>query len=105
MSLLVLSVAVLTLVDGVWPQMLNAAFLAFIIVQMSFTGHDLGHKQVFRSSRNNDILGLFVSFLIGINRTGGSRSITSTTVIPMIWTWILTLKSQWSRFRKTRLAA
>ena len=68
-SLLALSVTVLTLVDGVWPQMLNAAFLAFIIVQMSFIGHDLGHKQVFRSSRNNDILGLFVSFLVGINLT------------------------------------
>ena len=49
--------------------MMNAAFLAFIIVQISYTGHDLGHKQVFRSSRNNDFLGLFVSFLIGINRT------------------------------------
>ena len=69
MSLLALSVAILTLVDGVWPQMLNAALLAFIIVQMSFAGHDLGHKQVFRSSRNNDLLGLFVSFLIGVNRT------------------------------------
>ena len=69
LCLLALSVAVLTLVDGVWPQMLNAALLAFVIVQMSFTGHDVGHKQVFRSSRRNDILGLFVSFIIGINRT------------------------------------
>ena len=69
MSLLALSVAVLTLVDSVWLQMLNSAFLAFIIVQISSTGHDLGHNQVFRSSRNNDSLGLFVSFLIGINRT------------------------------------
>ena len=69
MSLLALSVAVLTLVDSIWLQMLNAAFLAFVIVQISFVGHDLGHKQVFRSSQNNDALGLFVSFLIGINRT------------------------------------
>ena len=68
-SLLALSVTVLTLVDGVWLQMLNAAFLAFIIVQISYTGHDLCHNQVFRSSRNNDILGLFVSLLIGINRS------------------------------------
>ena len=69
LTLLALSIAVLMLVDNVWLQMLNAAFLAFIIVQLSFTGHDLGHKQVFRSSRNNDFLGLFVSFLVGINRT------------------------------------
>ena len=60
-SLLALSFVVLTLVDGVWPQMLNAALLAFVIVQLSFIGHDLGHKQVFRSSRNNDAVGLFVS--------------------------------------------
>ena len=69
MSLLALSLAVLMLVDGVWPQILNAALLAFVVVQLSFIGHDLGHKQVFRSSRNNDIAGLFVSSLVGINRT------------------------------------
>ena len=69
MSLLAVSIAVLMLVDGVWLQVLNAAFLAFVIVQISFIGHDLGHNQVFRSSQNNDRLGLFVSFLIGINRT------------------------------------
>ena len=69
MSLLALSLVVLTLVDGVWPQMLNAALLAFVIVQLSFIGHDLGHKQVFRSSRNNDVVGLFVSSMVGINRT------------------------------------
>ena len=69
MSLLALSVAVLTSVDSVWIQMANAAFLAFIITQLSFLGHDLGHKQVFRSSRNNDRVGLLVSFLVGINRT------------------------------------
>ena len=68
-SLLALSVAVLTLADGIWLQMLNAAFLAFIIVQLSFIGHDLGHKQVFRSSQTNDSLGLFVGLLVGINRT------------------------------------
>ena len=69
LSLLALGIAVLTLVDNVWLQMLNAAFLAFVIVQIAYTGHDLGHKQVFRTSLNNDRLGLFVSFLIGINRT------------------------------------
>ncbi len=69
MSLLAVSLAILVLVDGVWPQMLNAALLAFVVVQLSFLGHDLGHKQVFRSSRNNDAVGLLVSFLVGINRS------------------------------------
>ena len=69
LGLLALSIAVLTLVDNVWIQLLNAVFLAFITVQLCFLGHDLGHEQVFRSVRNNDRLGLFVSFLVGINRT------------------------------------
>jgi len=69
LGLLALSVSILTLLDNLWVQMLNAGFLAFIMVQLCFLGHDLGHKQVFRSSRNNDLLGLFVSFLVGINRT------------------------------------
>lgn len=69
MLMLLASIAVLLMVDNLWIQMANAAFLAFIFVQLSFLGHDLGHKQVFRSSRNNDRLGLFVSLLVGINRT------------------------------------
>ncbi|MYC31020.1 MAG: acyl-CoA desaturase [Chloroflexi bacterium] len=69
LGLLALSIAVLTLVDNIWIQLLNAAFLAFVTVQLCFLGHDLGHEQVFRSVRNNDRLGLFVSFLVGINRT------------------------------------
>ena len=69
MLMLCASIAILLMVDNLWVQMGNAAFLAFIFVQLSFLGHDLGHKQVFRSSRNNDRLGLFVSLLVGINRT------------------------------------
>lgn len=69
LALLAVSIAVLTLVDNVWIQLLNAVFLAFVTVQLCFLGHDLGHEQVFRSVRNNDCLGLFVSFLVGINRT------------------------------------
>ena len=69
LGMLALSIAVLALVDNVWIQMLNAAFLAFVMVQLCFLGHDLGHEQVFRSNHNNDRLGLFVSFLVGINRT------------------------------------
>ena len=69
LGMLGLSVGILVLVNNAWIQVLNAAFLAFVMVQLCFLGHDLGHQQVFRSSRNNDRLGLFVSFLVGINRT------------------------------------
>ena len=63
------SVSILLTVDLMWLQMANAALLAFTFVQLSFLGHDLGHKQVFRSNSNNERLGLFVSLLVGINRS------------------------------------
>ena len=67
--MLAASVSVLLAAGPMWVQMANAALLAFITVQLSFLGHDLGHKQVFRSSMNNDRLGLLVSLLVGINRS------------------------------------
>ena len=68
-AMLAASITILLMFDSLWAQLANAAFLAFIFVQLSFLGHDLGHKQVFRSSANNDRLGLFVTCLVGINRT------------------------------------
>ena len=67
--MLAVSVTVLLTVDLIWVQMANAALLAFTSVQLSFLGHDLGHKQVFRSNSNNERLGLLVSLLVGINRS------------------------------------
>ena len=66
---LAVSVTVLITMDLMWVQMANAALLAFTSVQLSFLGHDLGHKQVFRSNSNNEWLGLLVSLLVGINRS------------------------------------
>ena len=91
LGLLALCIAVLVLVDNVWIQVLNAAFLAFIMVQLCFIGHDVGHDQVFRSNRNNDRLGLFVSLLVGINRTWWVENITSTTETRTTWLWTPTL--------------
>ena len=69
-GLLVLSVTVLTLVDNVWLQN-DERSLSSVHHRADKLPLDTiwGHKQVFRSSRNNDILGLFVSLLIGINRS------------------------------------
>ena len=66
---LAVSITVLLTADTMWVQMVNAALLAFISVQLSFLGHDLGHKQMFRSNSNNERLGLLVSLLVGINRS------------------------------------
>ena len=41
-----------------WYQLLIAAFMAIAFTQVAFLGHDAGHRQVFRSRRANDALGL-----------------------------------------------
>ena len=69
MLMLAGSICTLLTIDLMWVQIVNAAFLSFISVQLSFLGHDLGHKQVFRSNLNNERLGLLVSLLVGINRS------------------------------------
>ena len=67
--LMAVSIAILIVTDNIWIQMGNAALLAFTTVQLCFLGHDAGHQQVFRTTRNNDRLGLVTSLLVGINRT------------------------------------
>ena len=68
-SLLTLSILFLILVDSFPLQLLNALVLAFVLVQISFIGHDVGHQQVFASTRKNEVLGLIVSFIFGSSRT------------------------------------
>jgi fatty acid desaturase len=67
--LLALGVAVLVLADSLWLRLLDAAALAFVFTQISFIGHDAGHRQICRSGRRADIILLSVSFLIGLERT------------------------------------
>ena len=63
------SLAILILVDNLWFQLLNAAFLAVVFAQIGFIGHDAGHNQIARSQNRNDIIGLAVSFFLGMIRT------------------------------------
>ena len=69
LSLLALSILFLALVDDFRLQLLNALALAFVFVQISFIGHDVGHQQVFGSTRKNEVLALIVSFIFGSSRT------------------------------------
>jgi len=69
LSLLGVSITVLVLVDNFWFQLANAAFLAFVFGQLGFLGHDAGHRSISGSLRGNEIVGLSVSFLIGLSRT------------------------------------
>jgi fatty acid desaturase len=69
LGLLAFSLAILVLVETAWLQLVNAAFLAFIFAQISFIGHDAGHRQIFHSARKNDFIGLAVCFALGLERT------------------------------------
>jgi fatty acid desaturase len=41
-----------------WWQLVTAAYLAVVFTQIAFIGHDAGHRQLFRSRRANDRVGL-----------------------------------------------
>ena len=69
-SLLVGSVIFLLVVNNFWLQLLNAVFMAFAFAQMGFLGHDLGHRQVFRTSWNTEMS----SFVVGNLLLGQSWS-------------------------------
>ena len=69
LGLLAVGLTVLALVDTLWVQLMNAVFLAFVFAQMSFIGHDAGHRQIFRSALGNEIAGLVMSFMLALERS------------------------------------
>jgi hypothetical protein len=63
LSLLAVSMALLLVLGDTWFQLLNAAYLAFVFVQISLIAHDFGHRQfTFHSSRKNEWLTLVFPF-------------------------------------------
>jgi fatty acid desaturase len=50
-----------------WWQLVTAVFLAVVWGQVSFIGHDAGHKQIFRGRRANDAVGLAHAGLVGLS--------------------------------------
>ena len=67
-GLLALSIAVLLLVDSLWVQLLNALLLAFVFTQISFLGHDATHRQIFRSTHTNNVVGtMFWNVFLGMS--------------------------------------
>ena len=69
LGLLAISLTILALVNTLWLQLMNAGFLAFVFAQIAFIGHDAGHRQIFRSLRNNEIIGLIICFVLAIERS------------------------------------
>jgi fatty acid desaturase len=51
-----------------WWQLIVAGFLAFVFAQLGFIGHDAGHRQIFRTRRANDLVGLLhANLAIGLS--------------------------------------
>src|SRR5918999_6617618 len=51
-----------------WWQLVTAVYLAVVFTQLAFVGHDAGHRQIFRSRRANDLMGLVhANLLTGIS--------------------------------------
>ncbi|MGB3438875.1 MAG: acyl-CoA desaturase [Actinophytocola sp.] len=59
-------VAFFTIGDS-WWQLFLAVFFAVMFAQMSFIGHDAGHKQIFRSGRANDLVGFWHGGMVGLS--------------------------------------
>jgi fatty acid desaturase len=51
-----------------WWQLVTAAYLAVVVTQIAFVGHDAGHRQILRARRANDLVGLVhANLLVGIS--------------------------------------
>jgi fatty acid desaturase len=60
-------VAFVALEDS-WWQLVTAAYLAVVFTQIAFVGHDAGHRQISRSRRANNLIGLVhANLLVGIS--------------------------------------
>jgi fatty acid desaturase len=68
LALLAAGAAAFAVLGDSWWQLVTAAYLAVVFTQIAFVGHDAGHRQVFRSRRANDRIGLLHANLgVGIS--------------------------------------
>lgn len=63
LGMLAMSVTLLFVVHNFWFQLANAVLLAVASAQLGFLGHDGGHRQIFHSTRKNEILTLITGNL------------------------------------------
>jgi fatty acid desaturase len=68
LALLAAGCVAFAIVGDSWWQLLTAAYLAVVFTQLAFVGHDAGHRQIFRSRRANNLVGLLhANLLVGIS--------------------------------------
>jgi fatty acid desaturase len=59
---------IFVLVGDSWYQTIVAAVLGVVFTQIGFLGHDAGHRQVARTRRGNDLIGLITgNLLVGLS--------------------------------------
>lgn len=67
-GMLMLSVTLIVVVHQFWFQVVNAGILAVVSAQIGFLGHDGGHRQIFHSTKKNEILTIITgNLLIGMS--------------------------------------
>lgn len=54
----------LFLTQNIWLELLGAVYLAIVLAQIAFIGHDAGHRQIFAKTWKNEIVGLFFGNLV-----------------------------------------
>jgi fatty acid desaturase len=68
LALLAAGAAAFAVLGESWWQLVIGAYLAVVFTQIAFVGHDAGHRQLFRSRRANDRVGLLhANLLAGIS--------------------------------------
>jgi fatty acid desaturase len=69
-GLLAVGIVFFLVANTFWLRLLDAVFLAFVFGQLGFLGHDAGHRQIFKATGKNDMIGLFLGdLLIGMSFT------------------------------------
>jgi fatty acid desaturase len=69
-AMLVTGWAVFAVIGSTWWQLLTAGFLGVMTTQLAFLGHDVGHRQVFRTRRGADAFGLLAGN-VGVGLSNG----------------------------------
>jgi fatty acid desaturase len=68
LALLAAGAAAFVIIGESWWQLVTAAYLAVVFTQIAFVGHDAGHRQIVRSRRANDLVGLVhANLLVGVS--------------------------------------
>ena len=68
LGLLAAGVVAFFVLGASWWQLVTAAYLAVVATQLTFVGHDAGHRQIFRSRHANNLIGLVHgNLLVGIS--------------------------------------